>query len=163
MERTVARLAGVAMILHERPIGGTKPVGLFSSAVSHGEHHLGTLYQRRFCREIDWPFRNLVQYIAVTIFFAIGAFAFEDRSCIGPGEYFSRLPGLRSCFRSASIGLLLLADPPSGGNVGCEPVLSRPGTTALMAYVLFGERLDAVAIGGHGRLRPPRCFLWSNR
>ena len=34
---------------------------------------LGTLYQRRYCNAIDWRSGNLVQFIAVTILFGLGA------------------------------------------------------------------------------------------
>ena len=37
---------------------------------------LGTLYQRRYCSGIDWRAGNLVQYIAVAIFFCLGAAIF---------------------------------------------------------------------------------------
>ena len=39
---------------------------------------LGTLYQRRYCNQIDWRAGNLVQYVAVAIFFAAGACLFEN-------------------------------------------------------------------------------------
>ena len=33
----------------------------------------GTLYQKRFCSHIDWRAGNLIQFIAVTVFFGVGA------------------------------------------------------------------------------------------
>src|SRR5579871_4514829 len=72
-------LAGVALILHERPMSGEAGWGWLASGVSLVSITLGTLYQRRYCRDIDWRAGNLVQYIAVTIFFAAGAVLFEAR------------------------------------------------------------------------------------
>src|SRR6202167_3969193 len=72
-------LGGVVLILHERPMSGEAGWGWLASGVSLVSITLGTLYQRRYCREIDWRAGNLVQYVAVMIFFAVGAFAFEDR------------------------------------------------------------------------------------
>src|ERR1700742_1421049 len=72
-------LAGVALILHGRPMSGEAGWGWFSSGVSLVSITLGTLYQRRFCREIDWRSGNFVQYVAVLIFFAVGAGVFETR------------------------------------------------------------------------------------
>ena len=63
-------LAGVALILHERPMSGEAGWGWLSSGVSLVSITLGTLYQRRYCRDIDWRAGNLVQYVAVMIFFA---------------------------------------------------------------------------------------------
>jgi drug/metabolite transporter (DMT)-like permease len=72
-------LAGVVLILHERSMSGEAGWGWLSSGVSLVSITLGTLYQRRYCRDIDWRAGNLVQYLAVMIFFTVGAFAFEDR------------------------------------------------------------------------------------
>jgi len=72
-------LAGVALILHDRPITGQAGWGWFASTVSLVSITLGTLYQRRYCGQIDWRSGNLVQYIAVTAFFTVAAFLFEQR------------------------------------------------------------------------------------
>src|SRR6202049_1461052 len=71
-------LAGVALILHDRPMSGEAGWGWLASGVSLVSITLGTLYQRRYCGRIDWRAGNLVQYIAVTIFFAVGAWLFES-------------------------------------------------------------------------------------
>src|SRR5215213_940664 len=60
-------LAGVALILHDRPMGGQAGWGWVASAISLVSITLGTLYQRRYCSRIDWRSGNLVQYVAVTI------------------------------------------------------------------------------------------------
>src|SRR5271170_5198518 len=72
-------LAGVVLILHNRPMSGEAGWGWLASAVSLVSITLGTLYQRRYCSKIDWRAGNLVQYVAVTIFFAAGAGLFEER------------------------------------------------------------------------------------
>src|SRR3954454_24915088 len=59
-------LAGVVLILHDRPIGGEAGWGWLASAVSLVSITLGTLYQRRYCNHIDWRAGNLVQYMAAT-------------------------------------------------------------------------------------------------
>src|SRR5919197_3442112 len=73
-------LAGVALILHDRPMSGQAGWGWIASAVSLVSITLGTLYQRRYCSHIDWRSGNLVQYIAVTVFFTTAAFLFENRT-----------------------------------------------------------------------------------
>src|ERR1700676_4659340 len=64
-------LAGVVLILHNRPMSGEAGWGWLASGVSLVSITLGTLYQRRYCNKIDWRAGNLVQYVAVTIFFAV--------------------------------------------------------------------------------------------
>src|SRR3954453_10482338 len=71
-------LAGVVLILHGRPMSGEAGWGWLASGVSLVSITLGTLYQRRFCGDIDWRAGNLVQYVAVTMFFAAGAALFES-------------------------------------------------------------------------------------
>src|ERR1700678_2130314 len=72
-------LAGVVLILHGRPMSGDAGWGWLASGVSLVSITLGTLYQRRYCGQIDWRTGNLVQYVAVTIFFGIGAGIFRSR------------------------------------------------------------------------------------
>src|ERR1700730_4598254 len=80
-------LAGVVLILHDRPMSGEAGWGWLASGVSLVSITLGTLYQRRYCNAIDWRAGNLVQYIAVTIFFAAGAALFESNVVHWTGEF----------------------------------------------------------------------------
>src|SRR5258707_14491578 len=56
-------LAGVVLILHNRPMSGEAGRGWPASGLSLVRIPLGTLYQRRYCGSIDWRAGNLVQYI----------------------------------------------------------------------------------------------------
>lgn len=96
----VLGLGGVVLILHGRPMTGEAGLGWLASVVSLISITLGTLYQRRYCNHIDWRAGNLVQYVSVTIFFAIGAFLFEDRVVTGRASSCSRWPGSPWRFRS---------------------------------------------------------------
>ena len=51
---TALGLAGVVLILHDRPMGGEAGWGWLASAISLVSITLGTLYQRRYCSAIDW-------------------------------------------------------------------------------------------------------------
>jgi drug/metabolite transporter (DMT)-like permease len=141
-------LAGVVLILHERPMSGEAGWGWFSSGVSLVSITLGTLYQRRYCRDIDWRAGNLVQYIAVTIFFALGAVAFEDRVVHWTSEFILSVAWLAIVLSIGSIGLLYWLIRRSAATSVASLFYLVPAVTALMAFVLFGERLDAVAIAG---------------
>src|SRR6478609_5349559 len=72
-------LAGVVLILHGRPMSGDAGWGWLASGVSLVSITLGTLYQRRYCGQIDWRAGNLVQFVAAAVLFAIGAWLFETR------------------------------------------------------------------------------------
>jgi len=141
-------LAGVVLILHDRPISGEAGWGWLASGVSLVSITLGTLYQRRYCGRIDWRAGNLVQYIAVTIFFAAGAALFENNVVHWTGEFVLALAWLAVVLSIGSIGLLYWLIRRSAATSVASLFYLVPAVTAVMAYVLFGERLDTVAIWG---------------
>jgi drug/metabolite transporter (DMT)-like permease len=141
-------LAGVVLILHNRPISGEAGWGWLASGVSLISITLGTLYQRRYCNAIDWRAGNLMQYIAVTIFFAIGAWLFENNMVHWTTEFVLALTWLVVVLSIGSIGLLYWLIRRSAATSVASLFYLVPAVTALMAYVLFNERLDAIAIVG---------------
>jgi drug/metabolite transporter (DMT)-like permease len=141
-------LAGVVLILHNRPMTGEAGFGWLASGVSLVSITLGTLYQRRYCNQIDWRAGNLVQYIAVTIFFAIGAFLFENNVVHWTTEFVLALAWLVIVLSIGSIGLLYWLIRHQAATSVASLFYLVPAVTSLMAFVLFGERLDAVAITG---------------
>jgi drug/metabolite transporter (DMT)-like permease len=141
-------LAGVVLILHDRPMSGEAGWGWFASGVSLVSITLGTLYQRRCCNRIDWRAGNLIQYIAVTIFFSIGAALFETGTVHWTGEFILALAWLVVVLSIGSIGLLYWLIRRSAATSVASLFYLVPAVTAAMAYLLFGERLDAVAVAG---------------
>src|SRR5438876_6262560 len=99
-------LAGVALILHDRPMTGEAGWCWLASGVSLVSITLGTLYQRRYCNRIDWRSGNLVQYVAVAVFFTIGAFLFEQRVVHWTAEFVLAVTWLAVVLSIGSIGLL---------------------------------------------------------
>ena len=68
---------------------------------------LGTLYQKRYCGNIDWRSGNLVQYIgAQVLLFALGASAFETREIRWSGELIFALAWLVLVLSIAAVGLM---------------------------------------------------------
>src|SRR6201746_2334925 len=141
-------LAGVVLILHDRPMSGEAGWGWFASGVSLVSITLGTLYQRRYCNRIDWRAGNLVQYIAVAIFFAVGAWLFENGVVHWTSEFILALIWLVVVLSIGSIGLLYWLIRRSSGRPPAPAAVSLPRVTAVMSYLLFGERLDRIAIAG---------------
>ncbi|MFQ3459923.1 DMT family transporter [Bradyrhizobium sp. UFLA01-814] len=144
----VLGLAGVVLILHNRPMTGEAGWGWLASGVSLISITLGTLYQRRYCNRIDWRAGNLVQYVAVTIFFGIGAFVFETNVVHWTGEFVLALAWLVFALSIGSIGLLYWLIRHHAATSVASLFYLVPAVTALMAYILFDERLDHVAIAG---------------
>jgi drug/metabolite transporter (DMT)-like permease len=141
-------LGGVVLILHDRPMGGEAGWGWLASGVSLVSITLGTLYQRRYCGQIDWRAGNLVQYIAVTVFFAAGAWLFETNVVHWTAEFVLGLVWLAVVLSIGSIGLLYWLIRRSAATSVASLFYLVPAVTAVMAYALFGERLDNIAIAG---------------
>jgi drug/metabolite transporter (DMT)-like permease len=144
----VLGLAGVALILHDRPMSGQAGWGWIASAVSLVSITLGTLYQRRYCNRIDWRSGNLVQYAGVTVFFTTAAFLFEDRVVHWTTEFILALSWLAVVLSIGSIGLLYWLIRRHDATPVASLFYLVPAVTSVMAYFLFDERLDAVAIAG---------------
>lgn len=141
-------LGGVVLILHDRPMTGEAGLGWLASGVSLVSITLGTLYQRRYCNQIDWRAGNVVQFIAVAVFFAIGALLFENNVVHWTREFVLALIWLAVVLSIGSIGLLYWLIRHAAATSVASLFYLVPGVTALMAFVLFGERLDAIAIAG---------------
>lgn len=141
-------LAGVVLILHDRPMSGQAGWGWFASAVSLVSITLGTLYQRRYCGRIDWRSGNLVQFAAVAVLFTAAAFMFENRVVHWTAEFTLALVWLAVVLSIGSIGLLYWLIRRSAATSVASLFYLVPAVTAIMAYVLFDERLDIIAIVG---------------
>ena len=142
-------LAGVALVLHDRSmIGSGTPLGWAASFASLIGITLGTLYQKRHNSNIDWRSGNLVQYAAAGIFFALVAFTFETRAVDWTGEFVFALAWLVLVMSFGAVGLMYwLIRRSSAASFGSLLYLV-PAVTAVIAYFLFGEKLDAVSITG---------------
>jgi drug/metabolite transporter (DMT)-like permease len=141
-------VAGVLLILHDRPMSGEAGWGWLASGVSLVSITLGTLYQRRYCGKIDWRAGNLVQYVGVTIFFTVAAWLFENNLVHWTSEFVLALGWLVVVLSIGSIGVLYWLIRRSAATAVASLFYLVPAVTAVMAYILFGEWLDRIAIVG---------------
>ena len=144
-------LIGVMLVLHDRSIvlAGT-PLGWTASVVSLLGITLGTLYQKRHGGGIDWRTGNLVQYAGAAVLFWIAAFAFETRVIHWSGELVFALAWLVLVLSIAAVALMYWLIRRSAATGFASLFYLVPAVTALLAYLLFGEKLDAVSILGMG-------------
>jgi drug/metabolite transporter (DMT)-like permease len=142
-------LAGVLLVLHDRSIvlSGT-PLGWAASVASLLGITLGTLYQKRFCGAVDWRTGNLVQYAGAGIWFALLAFAFETRVVHWTGELIFAMAWLVLVLSIAGVALMYWLIRRSAATGFASLFYLVPAVTALLAYLLFGEKLDALSIAG---------------
>lgn len=141
-------LAGVVLILHNRPISGDAGWGWLASATSLVAITLGTLYQKRFCGHIDWRSGSLIQQIAALLMLAAGAWLFESRIIDWSVQFVLAVSWLAVVLSIGTVGLLYWLLRRQDSSQVASLFYLVPAVTALMAYILFSERLDAVAIAG---------------
>lgn len=141
-------LGGVVLILHGRTMTGDAGWGWLASAVSLVSITLGTLYQKRFCGGIDWRTGNLLQYVAALALFAAGAWLFEVRAVQWTSQFVLAVVWLAVMLSIGSIGLLYWLIRRRAATAVASLFYLVPAVTAVMAYILFDERLDGVAIVG---------------
>ena len=142
-------LVGVALVLHDRTmLAAATPLGWIMSVVSLFGITLGALYQKRYCGHIDWRTGNLVQYIGAGVLFTLGAFAFETRVIHWSGELVFAIAWLVIVLSLAGVGLMYWLIRRSAATGFASLFYLVPVVTALMAYVLFGEKLDWLSIVG---------------
>jgi len=141
-------LAGVVLILHGREMTGEVGWGWFASGVSLVSITLGALYQKRFCSNIDWRSGNLVQYVTVAIFFGLGSFMFETGTVQWSSEFVLAVIWLAVVLSIGSISVLYWLIRHHGATQVASFFYLVPAVTAVMAFVLFGEKLDALSIFG---------------
>ncbi len=141
-------LAGTLLVLHNRSASGAEGWGWLASGVSLLSITLGTLYQKRFCGGIDWRAGNLIQFTAAGVMFAIGAWLFETRVIEWSHQFILALLWLVIVLSVGSVGLLYWLIRRSAATSVASLFYLVPGVTAVMAYLLFDERLDTIAIAG---------------
>jgi len=141
-------LSGVFLILHGRPMTGEVGWGWFATAVALVSITLGALYQKRYCATIDWRSGNLVQYVVVAAFFSLGSWLFEAGTINWTFEFVAALFWLAVVLSIGSIGVLYWLIRRQASTQVASLFYLVPAVTALMAYVLFDERLDMLAILG---------------
>jgi drug/metabolite transporter (DMT)-like permease len=144
-------LAGVLLVLHDRSIVlAGSPLGWAASVASLLGITFGTLYQKRYCGAVDWRTGNLIQYAAAAVWFAAFAFAFETRVIHWTGELIFALVWLVLVLSIAAVALMYWLIRRSAATGFASLFYLVPAVTALLAYLLFGEKLDAISILGMG-------------
>jgi drug/metabolite transporter (DMT)-like permease len=142
-------LIGVVLVLHDRRMVAEGSVlGWIASFVSLIGITLGTLYQKRHCGSIDWRTGNTVQYTGACALFWLAAFAFETREIHWSGELVFAMAWLIFVLSIAAVALMYWLIRRSAATGFASLFYLVPVVTALLAYLLFGEKLDALSVAG---------------
>jgi len=108
----------------------------------------GTLYQKKFCPRFDWRTGAVAQFLPTAIVTALVVFARDDFRIDWTGEFIFALGWLVLVLSIGAISLLnWLIRHGSAVNVASLFYLTPP-TTALLAWLIFGETLTGAALVG---------------
>jgi len=105
-------------------------------------------YQKRFGSGIDWRPGMLIQYSAATVFFALGAMAFEARIVHWTPEFLFALSWLVFVLSFGAIWLLYFIISRTAATKVVSLFYLTPPVTALIAWGLFNQRMAEVALLG---------------
>lgn len=139
---------GVALVLSNRLGTGFGPVALVPAAFALVAITGGTLYQKRFCPHFDWRSGAVAQFLPTAMVTAVAVFALDGYRIDWTGEFVFALAWLVLVLSIGAISLLnWLIRHGSAVNVASLFYLTPP-TTALLAWLLFGESLTGTALAG---------------
>lgn len=109
---------------------------------------IGTLYQKRFCSDLDLRSSTAIQYVAAGVATGVLAFAMETREIQWTGEFLFALGWLTLVLSIGAISLLMLLIRRGAASRTASLFYLVPPSTALIAYIIFGETLGAVGVVG---------------
>ena len=148
----VLGFGGAALVLSERygfGSGGSggiaAPVlavcGLFGATA-------GTLYQKRFCAQVNIWTGAVIQYAAAAVPIAVLAYAFETMRITWSGPFIGAMAWLVLVLSLGAVSLLYLLLRRGAVSKVASLFFLIPPTTALIAWAMFGERLGPAALAG---------------
>jgi drug/metabolite transporter (DMT)-like permease len=108
----------------------------------------GALYQKRFCADMDLRTGGIVQYLSTLVICLIGAYLFESRTIHWNAQFIGAILWLVLVLSTGAIGLLYFLIARGKAASVSSLFFLTPSVTAVMAYVIFGERLKAYGVLG---------------
>lgn len=141
-------LAGVWLVVQERAGGDATLTGWIAIFIALIGITLGTLYQKRFAGGVDWRIGLLVQYTASGALFVLAAFLFETRVVEWTPQFILALGWLVFGLSLGAIWLFYFMIRRSAAMRVTSLFYLTPPVTALMAWLIFDERLAPLALLG---------------
>ncbi|MBK8452358.1 MAG: DMT family transporter [Thiofilum sp.] len=148
----VLGLIGVTLVITGRAdmtsLGKIDPLQLIPVLFALVSITLGTLYQKKFCPVFDLRTGAVVQFIPTLIVTALLVPVLGNWQMDWTGEFIFALSWLVLVLSLGAISLLSLLIRQSGAVSVSSLFYLTPAVTALMAWVLFNERLSLIQLVG---------------
>jgi drug/metabolite transporter (DMT)-like permease len=141
-------LAGVYFVVRHKidfsgGFAGLLPIGVALVAIS-----MGTLYQKRFCSAVDMRSSAAIQFAACTLVYAPLVLVAGERAVEWTAPFVFALAWSVLVLSVGAISLLYWLLRHGAAADVARLFYLVPPVTAAMAFALFGERLDALALAG---------------
>lgn len=145
----VLGFVGVALVVGDRiAVERLSPAAILASVLGLGSITLGTVWQKRHGGAVDLRTGAAIQFMAAALILAPIAIAFENRTVSWTGAFVFALGWLVIVLSLGAIFLLLYLIRHGAANRVASLFYLVPPTTALIAWLLFGETYTAAAAGG---------------
>ena len=144
----VLGLAGVYFVVRHKIALGGDSVALIAVVVALVGISVGTLYQKKYCGQVDLRSGAVIQFAACTLLYAPIVAATGPQPIIFASQFLFALGWSVIVLSVGAISLLYWLLRHGAAADVARLFYLVPPVTALMAFALFGERLDAVAIAG---------------
>jgi drug/metabolite transporter (DMT)-like permease len=142
-------VAGVYLIVRDKATtGNATPFAWAAGVVALLGITVGTLYQKRVGGGIDWRPGLCIQYAAALVKFTLGAFAFEARAVHWTPQFVFAIGWLVLVLSFGAVWLLYFLIRRAAATRVVSLFYLTPPVTALMAWLLFDERLAPLALAG---------------
>ena len=142
-------LAGVFLVVFDKlSLGQGTTFGMGLSFIALFSISIGTLYQKKYCANMNLKSGNLIQFAVAAVYFYSMSFLFETGDIIWSGELIFALAWLVIVLSLGAVTLLyILLRNGAAANVSSLFYLTPP-CTAVVAYFLFNEQLGGESLAG---------------
>jgi drug/metabolite transporter (DMT)-like permease len=161
-ERIVARqwlglllgLLGVSLVVGEKlvtasgAVHGITAAGVLATVLALLGTTFGTLYQRRFCTDMSLTSGSAIQYIATSVVMLVASLAFETMQVQWSLALIATVAWMVLALSLGAILLLFWLIRQNAASRVASLFYLVPPLTAIEAFVLFNERLGALALIG---------------
>ena len=141
-------LAGVYFVVRHKVDFSGDLAGLLPITVALFAISVGTLYQKRFCGGVDLRSGAVIQFWACAIVYAPIVMLAGERAVDWTPQFVFALAWSVLVLSVGAISLLYWLLRHGGAADVARLFYLVPAVTSAMAFVLFGERLDALALAG---------------
>jgi drug/metabolite transporter (DMT)-like permease len=144
----VLGLAGVYFVVRHKIALGGDGTALVAVLVALAGISVGTLYQKKYCAHVDLRSGAVIQFAACTLLYAPIVALAEPAPIAFTTQFLFALGWSVIVLSVGAISLLYWLLRHGAAADVARLFYLVPPVTALMAFALFGERLDALAIAG---------------